>query len=409
MTTSSAALAGLLTAGRNRTPCVLATVVRTLGSAYLGVGARMVVHADGTTAGMVSGGCLEADLAARAGGVLVAGTPQVVLYDARSPDDLVWGLGLGCEGLIEVLLEPLMPDEAASLAGFLERCVADGGPTVVATVYRAPAGRGFPAVGARSALGPSGVTTTSGDWGASTAFREMARECGIVEEPAGSTRGWSREFEDSGLAIAFEIVQPPVHLVICGTGPDAALVARLAHDLGWHCTVVSHQSPDASGIRSRFPHAALFQSLGEDRLHDVLIAGHRAAAIIMSHRYERDLRYLEVLLGTAVPYIGVLGPGRRTNRMLDELVLDSGPAGAGARGRVHGPAGLDIGGEGPELIALAIVAEVAAEMHGRGGGHLRDRTAPIHEVADGGGGGIASATPRSEGSAPMAASLEDRR
>ena len=409
MTPRSATLVELLRAGRNRTPCVLATVVRTLGSAYMGVGARMVVHADGATVGMVSGGCLEADLAGRAMGVLAAGIPEVVLYDARSPDDLVWGLGLGCEGLVEMLLEPMMPDEAESLAGFLERAVDDAGATVVATVYRTPPGSDAPAVGARAAFGRSGVADTSGAWGDSHLLEELSRECSSVAHRTDITRGWTREYQDGALGIAFEVVQPPVHLLICGTGPDAAAVARLAHDVGWRCTIVGHRSLDGSEMGTRFPHAAWIESFDEGSTCDLIACEHRTAAIVMSHRYERDRSNLATLLGAGVRYIGVLGPRRRTDRMLAELPLEVPGAKAAASDRIHGPAGLDLGGEGPELVALAIVAEVAAVMHGREGGYLRERAAPIHDIAFGGAGSPPSVTSGSAGSRPMAASIEDRR
>lgn len=381
MTTRSSALVELRKASRDRTPCVLATVVRTLGSAYLGSGARMVIHADGSTAGMVSGGCLEVDLAARMPEVIASGVPRIASYDARSPDDLVWGLGLGCEGLVDVFLEPLAPDDAGPLADFLERSVDDRGATVVAMVYRAPAGDHWPHPGARFALGPSGVPVTSGGWGDGSLLPEVSRECGIVGRAPDGVRGWSRDFEAGMLGLAFEILQPPVHLVVCGTGPDASSLARLAHGLGWRCTIVG-TPPDAPGRRARFPHARLAESL--EAASDLFACEHRTAAIVMSHRYERDLACLQQLLGTGMRYIGVLGPRRRTDRMLAELSLGGGGAGAGMRARVHGPAGLDIGGEGPELIALAIVAEVAAVMHGRDGRPLRERDAPIHGVAAGG-------------------------
>ena len=333
---------------------------------------------------MVSGGCLEADLATRAADVLAAGIPHVALYDARSPDDLVWGLGLGCEGLVEVLLEPLMPDEAQSLAEFLECAAHDAGPTVVATVYRAPAARHSPAIGARCSIGPSGVLTTSHEWGDSSLLAEMSEECAFVGDPIGGVRGWTREYEDGALAIAFEVVQPPVHLVICGTGADAATVARLAHDIGWRCTVIGDHALDVPGARARFPHAELAEYLENESARALIGCEHRTAAIVMSHRHDRDRSYLDILLETGVRYIGVLGPRRRTDRMFAELASRPDRIDAGARNRIYGPAGLDIGGEGPEIIALAIVAEVATVMNGRDGRHLRERMSPIHDMIEGG-------------------------
>jgi xanthine/CO dehydrogenase XdhC/CoxF family maturation factor len=341
----------------------------------------MVMRPDGTFAGMVSGGCLEADLATRTADVIASGTHEVVLYDARAPDDLVWGLGLGCEGLVEILLEPLLPDDAGSLAAFLEPCCGMAGQSLIATVYRAPAGAG-PSVGARVAVDPTGNVRILGHWGESAILDDVVSNLRLAAERTASIRGWRAMHEADSVAVAIEVIQPPVHLVVAGTGPDASSLAGAAHGLGWRCTVLGADSDEPSAA-ARFPHATLVERASREAIVKVVSSGDRAAAVIMSHRYERDREYLRLLLDTDVRYIGVLGPKRRTERLLAEVATTRDRLQPQAEhGRVFGPAGLDIGGEGPELIALAIVAEVAAVMNGRGGGHLRDRSAPIHESTE---------------------------
>ncbi|MGI8548577.1 MAG: XdhC family protein, partial [Gemmatimonadaceae bacterium] len=195
-------------------------------------------------------------------------------------------------------------------------------------------------------------------------------------------RGMTRDYSQHGaqIKVAFELVTPRVDVVLCGSGPDAAPVARMATDLGWTVTVVDHRPADFAQS-DRFPGARIVACPDATRLKDAVELTPRTSVVVMSHSYERDLDYLDALATADVSYIGMLGPRTRTERMLDDLVA-RGSIGAEAlemlRDRIHGPIGLDIGGDGPEAIALAIVAEVSAVISGRSGSHLRDRSAPIH-------------------------------
>ena len=350
---------------------VLATVVRVIGSSYGGVGTRMVVRVDGTTVGIVSGGCLESDLAEHARRVHAAGRAEVVSYDTRADDDAVWGLGLGCNGLIEVLLEPLSPTSGRAVAALLARALDAVAPTVLATVMRTNAGAGAPAVGAHALLTAEGPHVT-GAWGdgralgAATAHEHDARQAG--------RRGLVHE--DGDVQIAFEVVTPSVQLVVCGSGPDAVPVVHVAAPLGWTVTVVDHR-PVEHAHPERFPEARVVECADPLRLADAVALGPRTAAVVMSHHFARDADYLYALLAAGAAYVGVLGPRARTERMLAELA-SRGLTPNATDGRLYGPVGLDIGGDGPDAIALAVVAEAAAVVNGRSGGHLRDRQAPLH-------------------------------
>ncbi|MDQ6924641.1 MAG: XdhC family protein, partial [Candidatus Eremiobacteraeota bacterium] len=205
-------------AGRGE-PVVLASVVRVVGAAYRGIGARMLVRADGSTVGMVSAGCLEADLIAHADRVRAAGEPVVITYDTRADDEVVWGLGLGCDGIVEVLLEPLAPARATALAAFLGDVLAREQVTVLATVIRAE-GEGAPRPGARVLVGvPDSATARDGDWGDGTALAH------VLADPPSSTPdvgylNTHSTYAAASAAVAYEVVAPPVRLVICGSGPD---------------------------------------------------------------------------------------------------------------------------------------------------------------------------------------------
>ena len=346
----------------------LASVVRIEGSAYRAVGTRMVVRADGSALGLVSGGCLEADLVARAR-ELAAGGAEIVRYDTRSDEDLVWGLGLGCDGMVEVLLERIGPPHASRIADFFAAAESVDGTAVIATLC------GGDGIGARILFDGAGVELARyGEWSAALAGAARETVQGALDS---GRRGTAREV--AGVEITFETVSPPIRLVICGSGPDVVPVAELAARQGWTVTVVDHR-PVAHAHPERFPLATVVECASAEQLADSVSVDERTAAIVMSHNYPRDLEYVDVLLRSPARYVGVLGPRRRTERMLGELEQRGRRYDEAELGRMYGPIGLDVGGDGPEAIALSIVAEAAAVISGRNGGSLRDRRAPIHDA-----------------------------
>lgn len=359
---------------------VLVSVVRTAGSTYRGVGARMIVRADDSTTGLLSGGCLEADLIEHARRVRAAGTPDIVLYDTSSGDDFVWGLGLGCNGLVEVLLEPLPPTRARSLSQLLGAALATAVPTVLATVIRS-SGDGAPSVGERMLIdSSSNDVTCDGAWDDLTMLCDVRRAA--IDGAVNARRGMTQDFSlnSAEVQVAFELVTPRVDIVLCGSGPDAGPVARMATELGWTVTVVDHRSA-AFTVPGRFSAARVVECLDATRLTDVVDLTPGTAVVVMSHSYERDLDYLDALATADVGYIGILGPRTRTDRMLTDLTSRGRLGAAALRDSVYAPIGLDIGGDGPEAISLSIVAEISAVVSGRPGSHLRDRSAPIHGEA----------------------------
>jgi xanthine dehydrogenase accessory factor len=376
----------LVRAGDSGETVVLASVVRTEGTTYRGVGSRMVVRGDGTMIGLLSGGCLEAELGARAARVRDSGEAEIMSYDGRSDDELIWGVGLGCNGLVEILLERRDASGARALGEILSRVLDGDSKCVIATVVRA-AGAGAPDVGARAFVQNSVAIARDGMWGDAGLLEAAIADAssGPVRERHGMTleyaisSGARGPLDDAVTAeLSYELVAPTVDLIICGSGPDVVPVSRLAVSLGWTVTVVDPR-PAALIPAERFPGARVVECGHSELLATVIAPTARTAAIVMSHNYERDLDYLDALARTDVAYIGMLGPRARTERLLRDLDARGREVPADARSRIHAPIGLDLGGDGADAIALSIIAEVSAVMHARPGTHLRERDASIHE------------------------------
>lgn len=324
-----------LLAGAAGAPAVLATVVQVEGSSYRRPGARRLLLADGTSTGSVSGGCLEEDIAERSRRVLASGQPELAVYDTAAENDLVWGTGLGCQGVVRVLLEKI-PAVRPAWIDTLAAHLRERRPTVLAVAF--------------GGSGPAGTR--------------------LADEAASG---------DTEALLFCETIAPPPALLICGAGDDAQPLARLAKELGWHVTVADSRS--ALATRARFPTADRLQARPIADLARDWTSDEPTLAVVMSHRYADDLSYLRALLPRALGYVGQLGPRSRTDRMLRELAAEGGDLAPAQLAKLHAPVGLDLGGDTPESVALAIVAEIQARLSGRTPGFLRDRPGPIHDPA----------------------------
>ena len=316
----------LIRASQRDESVVLASVVRTEGATYRAVGARMLVREDGTTAGLLSSGCLEGEIIERANRVRESGKPEVMTYDGRSDDELVWGLGTGCNGLVEILLERRTPESAGSLGTLLSRAIDETSPSVIATVVRT-SGTCAPEVGARVLVSTPVDVSRDGEWGTSALLGAVIADARSSNVSA--RRGMTLEYvlalsnehalgEAVTAQLSFELVVPGIELIICGSGPDAVPVARLATSLGWAVTIVDPR-PASLIPAERFADARIVECAHSEWLCEIVAPGARSAAIIMSHNYERDLDYLDALAHSDAPYIGLLGPRDRTARLLRDL------------------------------------------------------------------------------------------
>jgi xanthine/CO dehydrogenase XdhC/CoxF family maturation factor len=359
--------------------CALATVVGVKGSAYRRPGALMLVTEDGQTIGAVSGGCLERDVILRARRVIERGEPTLATYDTTDDDDIEFGVGLGCRGVIRILIEPLpsasqrVPTRSVGdhLALLVEMLVRRE-PGVLATVWRVE-GQVAASVGSRLLLSSSGrLWDDIGDPELTAGIEADAQE--VLQ--GGRSRSLVYRLAAGGAEVFLEVLSPPVPLVVFGGGRDVVPLVRLARELGWRVTVVDGRPVVAS--RARFPWAdEVLLGRPEQVRQQVRLDGD-TVAVVMTHNYLTDLRLLESLLPSPVRYLGLLGPKSRAERLVDELEQAGLRLTAAQRRRLYAPVGLDLGAETSEEIALAILAEIRAVLAGRAGGLLRDRQSPIH-------------------------------
>jgi xanthine/CO dehydrogenase XdhC/CoxF family maturation factor/CTP:molybdopterin cytidylyltransferase MocA len=341
-------------------PLVLATVVATRGSTYRKAGAQMLIGGDGRYEGILSGGCLEGDLAAHAAAVLETGTPKLVRYDNGGDDDLLWGLGAGCEGGLDVWLVRLDPATDWEPFATLSRCFEQRVRARFAFVFDSA----VPALPIGSTLWVAGgPAPPRGLPEQVTSF--LAAQAGT--DLAAATAGIVA-FDDLRLRLFVGAAGLPRELLLIGGGPDAMPVVELGATLGWRVTVVDHRPAYAD--TARFPRARRVLLSKPLQLTQHLDLAGFDAAVIMSHHLATDRAALEALAATQIPYVGLLGPASRRQRLLADL----GTATAAKFGaRLHAPVGLELGGRDPASIALAITAEIQAHLHGKGHGQALDR------------------------------------
>lgn len=312
---------------------VAAFVIATEGSTYRKPGALMLLSSSGARCGLLSGGCLEGDLHEHAQRLL-AGDDHILErhYDGRGSDDPVWGLGLGCEGAMRILLWRL---EAGSSLTLLRGWLSTA-------IRREPAlleidlASGDGALSMGSALG--------GD-------ADRASSVGALPPGRATLR-------DGSFAVA--AARAPA-LLLCGAGPDAEPVVRMASQVGWQVIVVDHRPAYVEAVR--FPGAVRVVTVDAADPGAVVALDGFDAAVVMSHNLVADGRYLAALAVSDIPYVGLLGPAARRERLYAEL----GSLAEALRPRLRAPVGLDLGGASPEAIALSIVAELQASLHGRSG------------------------------------------
>ncbi len=351
-------------------PAVLATVVKTRGSTYRRPGARLLLTPDGQTTGMVSGGCLENDVLEHAEGVLATAEPTLVTYDTLSKDDIVWGLG--CQGVVHVLIERVDPQHAPYLT-FLADCLRRRQTGLLATVF-AVQGHCRTPLGARLMLTQdASVTTNIDDPPLARAITDAAQSA----LAAGHSSVNTFSVAAGRVEVFLEVVQPPTSLVIFGAGPDAIPLVRLAKELGWEVTVVD-QRP-AYATRKRFPMADRVVLSLPASIHEHVSLHALTVAVLMTHHYLHDQELLRILLPSPVRYLGMLGPKDRTERLLQAVHSAGLEPTAEALQRLYAPVGIDLGAETPEEVALAIVVEIQSVLTERSGGSLRDREGPIHD------------------------------
>jgi len=345
--------------------CVLVTVVGTRGSSYRSQGARMLILPDGSRIGAVSGGCLEGELCRRAHWWTSESPAVLKTFDTSTQEDNE-GFGLGCGGGIDLLLERISGAGIADATHPLlaqQRVTESREAAALAVVVEATTTSGL-RVGERFALDD---------------VQQYPEVIGLMRRCVEIGYSFTAELREGALAgcrVFLEWLTPPVQLVVCGAGTDAQPVVAQAAGLGWSVVVLDQRADFAR--ESRFPEAARVIVAKDAAALVGLPLDGRTAAIVMSHSFAQDTFFLESLLTQPLGYLGVLGSRRRTLDLLARLGRDTMPP------ALHAPAGLDIGAETPEQIALSILSEIQATFARRAGGALRDRDGSIHgrEIRD---------------------------
>lgn len=347
----------------------LATVVRVRGSSYRSPGARMLITDDGRWVGSISGGCLEGDALRKARHVMNTNTSMVITYDTREESNQNLGIGLGCNGVIDVFIEPLTPSSGKDgIISLFQQISNTNRSCSVATIIS-----GEEHVGARVLMNENGETNSFINNTSLTKLIETESAKFFHARKSGFT---SIPFEQTALDVFIETFQPNISLIIFGGGFDARPVSALAKTLGWNVTVtdecVAHIAPVF------FPSADSLSLCNRTFIDRDFRITPFTACVLMSHNYEYDRDVLKKLLLSNTSYIGILGPRKRFDKMLIEFKNEGIELAPSDFERIHSPIGIDIGAETPDEIALAIISEIQAKFAHRSGGFLKYRQGPIH-------------------------------
>lgn len=351
----------------------LAAVVHLDGSSYRRPGARMLVNDEGELTGAISGGCLEGDALRKAMFALSQQQSKLVTYDTSDEDDMTIGIQLGCAGVIQVLFEPINPNQTANPIQLLRKALAIRQHAVLVTLFDLSDKKNFQP-------GTCMLLESDGHLSGSQPFpalqEELVQEMNLVLQ---SGKSVFRQFTGEGWSITafIEYLQPPVSLVVVGAGNDAIPMMQFADTLGWDVRVVDGRNTHARP--ERFASACQVLVSKPEQVLEQLPMDERTVFVMMTHNYNYDLAMLRALLPTRTPYIGMLGPRKKLERMLDELRSGGMEVAESMLEKVYGPAGLEIGAETPEEIALSIIAEIQGVLTGTSGGQLKSKTGVIHE------------------------------
>lgn len=335
----------------------LATVVHVNGSSYRRPGARMLVTDEGRLTGAISGGCLEGDALRKAMLALSRGTSMLVTYDTTDEDDAKLGVGLGCNGIIQVLFEPVDPSDPGNPIELLKLATAERQDAVLVTLFSLQDKRG-PQPGTCLLLkGGELISKKAMDHELEEALRRDAEK--VLANRISAFKNYLSASQD--LTAFIEFVKPPVSVVIVGAGNDVVPLVKMAEVLGWRTTVLVAK-PD--------------QMLEKISIDDETVF------LLMTHNFNYDLAMLKALIYKNVGYIGLLGPRQKLDRMLDEMREEGIVLTSEQVAHIYGPCGLDMGAETPEEIALSILAEIKAVLAKKEGQSLRKNGQVIHSRTD---------------------------
>lgn len=350
----------------------LATVVHVEGSAYRQPGAKMLVTENGMLTGAISGGCLEGDALRKAQLVMMQQQPMLVTYDTNDEDDAKLGVGLGCNGIIHILLEPVNAEDPLNAVAMLEEIISHRAPAVLVTLFTLHRRKG-PQPGTCLVLTANGkLHHCIPDQQLQNAITTDAHRA--LQSRSSFTKTYLSTGNDYTTHTAY--IPPAPQLLVAGAGNDVIPLVKMAALLGWHTIVIDGRPGYATA--ARFPEATQVLMAKPTQALSQLQTDPYTAAVLMTHNYNYDLALLAQLLPLPLAYIGVLGPVKKLQRMLDELGENNICITRQQRERIHGPAGLDLGAETAEEIALSVISEIKSVLSAAAATSLREKTTAIH-------------------------------
>ncbi len=354
----------------------LATVVHLEGSSYRRPGARMLITDDGQLTGAISGGCLEGDALQKALLVMVQKKARIVTYDTMDEDEATLGVGLGCNGVIQVLIEPIDPMDPDNQISFLRQVVAERQKSVLVTIFSLDDKKADQKGTSLLMEENGGTRNTSIDTHLLQHLKEDASS--TLAQQRSSFRNYISE--NINLTAFIEYIPPVISVVVIGAGNDVFPLVDMAEILGWDTRVVDGRASYAS--RDRFAKSCQVLVSKPENVLDQIPVDQYTVFLLMTHNYNYDLAMLRALLRKKLMYIGVLGPKKKLDRMLNDLKTEGIQPTEEQMSFVYGPVGLDIGAETAEEIALSIIAEIKAVYSGKNGQSLRLSDDVIHSRED---------------------------
>ncbi len=356
--------------------CVIATVVHVEGSSYRRAGARMLIDEFGNITGAISGGCLEGDALRKALHALHQRKNKLVTYDTGDVDAAVIGAQLGCDGIIQVLFEPINYQDDLNPCELLKILIGQNSPMAIVVLYDLSKTKEQ----SGTILLVSEDSEVMGKKPIMKLYDHMLVQARLC---LNNNTSHFAEFllDNDTYQIFVQIYKTPVKLVIVGAGNDSQILAQQANILGWEVIVTDGRSSHAN--KTRFTTSCqIIVSTPENTLDNISL-NNRSCCVLMSHNYNYDIAVLKLLLKEEViQYIGILGPLKKYHKMLEELEEEGIIVKQEVLKKIYAPIGLEIGAETPAEIGLSILAEIQAVLTGKSARSLREKTNPIHEIGD---------------------------
>ena len=362
----------------------LVTVVHVIGSSYRGPGARMLIDEKGNLTGAISGGCLEGDALRKALLAISQQQLKLVTYDTNNEDDAAFGVQLGCEGIIQVLFEPINNEAELNAISLFRQIVSKRENFVLLTFFNAEE-KNANQIGTRILVDSKGPYSNPSKLLIDNKvenyelIRELKNEI-ILEAQLYLINNISAfrkyAWENKSITVFFEFITPPISLFIVGAGNDAIPLVNIADLMGWEVSVVDGRNTHAKS--ERFIAACTVLVSKPEKVLENITIDSQTAFVLMTHNYNYDLAMLRILLTKIVKYIGILGPKKKLVRMLEELTKEGVKLTPTQLKSIYGPVGLDIGAETSEEIALSIVSEIKAFFSNKKGKFLKNKKQAIH-------------------------------